>query len=124
MLCVCLGTGKILKKFTTLKKIPHFFSVPKRYGLSVFPTNGPWAPGRRYLPRVVTILGPGMYWSGRHDIFFFSAAAEQTLLPSPRVWLYHQRALAATLLYIKEGSDGVSKRGFWHNPQDKIVLNL
>ena len=57
--------------------------------------------------------------------FFLSAASEQTLLlPSPVVRLYHQRALAATLLYIKEGSDGVSKRGFWHNPQDKIVLNL
>jgi len=109
---VCLFRNwKNLKFFYNSKKNPAFFSVPKKYGLSVFPTNGPWAPGRRCLPRVVTILGPGMYWSGRHDIFF-SAAAEQTLLPSPRVWLYHQRALAATLLYIKQGSDGVRNESF------------
>ena len=46
-------------------------------------------------------------------IYFLSAASEQTLLlPSPVVRLYHQRALAATLLYIKQGSDGVRNEGF------------
>ena len=45
--------------------------------------------------------------------FFLSAASEQALLlPSPVVRLYHQRALAATLLYIKQGSDGVRNEGF------------
>jgi len=43
---------------------------------------------------------------------FLISSSEQTLLPLPLVvlHLYHQRMLTATLLYLKEGSDRVSKQ--------------
>ena len=66
-LTVCLGTGKINKIWENSRNFfPRFSFGPKKYALSVFPTNGPWAPGRRCPPWAVA-----QEYTGGADVMVF-----------------------------------------------------